>query len=84
MLGTASYMVVAHVIIVSAPVQKIGFWGFSEFVRTLGSGSGACWDMGLGLGLGLDNYHLWIYASKLLTPHMGAEALYSFKEVSRG
>ena len=55
MLGAAGYMVVAHVIIVSAPVQKIGFWGFSELVRTLGSGSGACWDMGLGLGLGLDN-----------------------------
>ena len=55
MLGTAGYMVVDHVIIVSAPVQKIGFWGFSDMVRTLGSGCGACWDRGLGLGLGLDN-----------------------------
>ena len=54
MLGTAGYMVVDHVIIVSAPVQKIGFWGFSDMVRTLGSGCGACWDRGLGLGLGLD------------------------------
>ena len=53
MLGTAGYMVVAHVIIVSAPVQKIGFWGLSDLVWTLGSGSGACWDRGLGLGLGL-------------------------------
>ena len=32
MLGTASYMVVAHVIIVSAPVQKIGFLGFSDLL----------------------------------------------------
>ena len=30
------------------------FWGFSDLFRTLGSGSGACWDRGLGLGL--DNY----------------------------
>ena len=53
------------VIIVSAPVQRIGFWGFSVLVRTSGSGLGDCWngglglgdcwDGGLGLGLGLDN-----------------------------
>ena len=43
------------VIIVSAPVQRIGFWGFSVLVRTFGSGLGDCWDGGLGLGLGLDN-----------------------------
>ena len=42
------------VIIVSAPVQRIGFWGFSVLVRTFGSGLGDCWDGGLGLGLGLD------------------------------
>ena len=30
--------------------------GFSDLVRTLGLGSGACWERGLGLGLGLDNY----------------------------
>ena len=47
---------VAHVIIVSAPVQRIGFWGFSVLVRTFGSGLGDCWDGGLGLGLGLDNF----------------------------
>ena len=46
---------VAHVIIVSAPVQNIGLWGLSDLVWTLGSGYGACWDRGLGLGLGLDN-----------------------------
>ena len=28
---------VAHVIIVSAPVQRIGFWGFSVSIRTFGS-----------------------------------------------
>ena len=39
------------VIIVSAPVQRIGFWGFSVLVRTFGSGLGNCWDGGLGLGL---------------------------------
>ena len=43
------------VIIVSAPVQRIGFLGFSDLVRTFGSGLGDCWDGGLGLGLGLDN-----------------------------
>ena len=43
------------VIIVSAPVQRIGFWGFSVLVRTFGSGLGDCWDRGLGLGHGLDN-----------------------------
>ena len=46
---------VAHVIIVSAPVQRIGFWGFSVLVRTFVSGLRDCWDGGLGLGLGLDN-----------------------------
>ena len=30
-------VVVAHVIIVSAPVQRIGFWGFSVSIRTFGS-----------------------------------------------
>ena len=43
------------VIIVSAPVQRIGFWGFSVLVRTFVSGLRDCWDGGLGLGLGLDN-----------------------------
>ena len=38
-----------------SPVQRIGFWGFSDLVRTFGSGLGDCWDGGLGLGLGLDN-----------------------------
>ena len=32
MLGPAGYMVVAHVIIVSAPVQIIGFWVFLDLV----------------------------------------------------
>ena len=31
---------VAHVIIVSAPVQRIGFWGFSVLIRTFWSGLG--------------------------------------------
>ena len=48
--------VVAHVIIVSAPVQRIWFWGFLVLVRAFGSGLGDCWDGGLGLGLGLDNF----------------------------
>jgi len=43
------------VIIVSAPVQRIGFLGFSDFVRTYGSGLGDYWDRALGHGLGLDN-----------------------------
>ena len=43
------------VIIVSAPVQRIGFQGFSVQVRTFRSELGDCWDGGLGLGLGLDN-----------------------------
>ena len=38
-------------IIVSAQVQRIGFGGFSDLVRTFGSGLGDCWDGGLGLGL---------------------------------
>ena len=36
------------VIIVSAPVQRIGFWGFFRLGLTLESGFGACWDRGLG------------------------------------
>ena len=48
-------LLLAHVISVSATVQRIGFWGFSDLVRTFGSGLGDCWDGGLGLGLGLDN-----------------------------
>ena len=49
------------VIIVSAPVQRIGFWGFSVLVRTFGSGL-LGQDLGTvgtgdgGLGLGLDNF----------------------------
>ena len=41
-------VVVAHVIIVSAPVQRIGFLGFFRLGLTLGSGFDACWDWGLG------------------------------------
>ena len=40
------WWVVAHVIIVSAPVQRIGFLGFLD----LGSGFGACWEWDRGLG----------------------------------
>ena len=42
---------VAHVIIVSAPVQNIGFWGFSDLVRTLVQdlGTVGMWDSDLGL-----------------------------------
>ena len=45
--------VVAHVIIVSAPVQRIGFWGFSVLVTTFGSGLGTVGmgDSDLDLGL---------------------------------
>ena len=43
------------VIIESAPVQRIGFLIFLDFVRTFGSGLGDYRDWGLGLGLGLDN-----------------------------
>ena len=43
------------VISVSGPVQRVGLWGFSDLVRTFGSGLGDCWDGGLGLGLGLEN-----------------------------
>ena len=39
-------------IIVSAPVQTIGFFDFGLGLLGL---FGTCWDMGLGLGLGLDN-----------------------------
>ena len=31
---------VAHVIIVSSPVQRIGFWGFLDLVLTLGQDLG--------------------------------------------
>ena len=54
-VGGVGWGGVAHVIIESAPVQRIGFWGFSDLVRTFGSGLGNCWNGGLGLGLGLDN-----------------------------
>ena len=47
--------VVAHVIIVSAPAQRIGFFGFFRLGLDLGSTLGTYWDGGLGLGLGLDN-----------------------------
>ena len=42
-----------HVIIVSAPVQKIGFWGFSDLVRPLGQdlGTVGTGDSDLDLGL---------------------------------
>ena len=46
---------VAHVIIVSAPVQILGFFGFFRLGLDLGSDLGTYWDGGLGLGLGLDN-----------------------------
>ena len=39
---------VAHVIIVSAPVQIIGIFGFFGLGLNLRSGFGACWDWGLG------------------------------------
>ena len=42
------------VIIVSAPVQRIGFGGFSVLVRTFGSGLGVLGTVGTGdLDLGL-------------------------------
>ena len=46
--------VVAHVIIVSAPVQRIRFLGFldlSELTLRM---------LGLGIGLGLDNFYFYI------------------------
>ena len=43
--------VVAHVIIVSAPVQRIGFLGFLDLGQDLGPVGTGDW----GLGLGLDN-----------------------------
>ena len=46
---------VAHVIIVSAPVQRIGVLGFFRLCLTLGSGFGAVGTGDWGLGLGLDN-----------------------------
>ena len=53
-------VVVAHVIIVSAPVQRIGFWGFSDFVRTFGSGLGTVGTGDSDLDLGLTIEHtLW-------------------------
>ena len=53
-------------IIVSAPVQRIEFWGFSVLVRTFGSGLGDCWDVGLGLGL--DNTYSYLYKKQLRYP----------------
>ena len=57
MLGTASYMVVAHVIIVSAPFQKIGFWGFQTWSGLWGQDLGPIgtgdWDLDLGLTIGV-------------------------------
>ena len=41
------------VIIVSAPVQRIGFWGFSDLVRTFGSGLGTVGTGDSDLDLGL-------------------------------
>ena len=38
------------VIIVSAPVQILGFFGFFRLGLDLGSDLGTCWDGGLGLG----------------------------------
>ena len=53
MLGTAGYMVVAHVIIVSAPVQKIGFRVFQTWsglwCQNLGPIGTGDWDLDLGL-----------------------------------
>ena len=48
------------VIKVSAPVHRIGFWGFSDLVRTFGPGLGDCWDgMYLDFNLGLlDNDYI--------------------------
>ena len=46
-------MVVAHVIIVSAPVKRIGFGGFSNFVRTFGTGLGTVGTADSDLDLGL-------------------------------
>ena len=40
-----------NVIIVSAPVQKIGFLRFLDLVRIFEPGLVDCWDGGLGLGL---------------------------------
>ena len=47
---------VAHVIIGSAQVQKIGFWGFSHLVWLLGQDLGTVGTGDGGLGLGLDNF----------------------------
>ena len=67
MLGPASYMVVAHVIIVSAPVQIIGFWFFFTWseVRVMiwglfGQGIG---DLDLGLTILLLLVHELLLAS---------------------
>ena len=42
-------------IIVSAPVQRIVFFGFFRLGLDLGLDLWSYWDGGLGLGLGLDN-----------------------------
>ena len=47
-------MVVAHVINVSDPVQKIGFFGLC---LDLGSGLRTCWNGGLDLGFTIILYH---------------------------
>ena len=39
---------VAHVIIASAPVQRIGFLVFLRLGLNFGSALGTCWDGGLG------------------------------------
>ena len=46
---------VAHVIIVLAPVQRIGFLGFLDLVWTQGQDLGPVGTGDWGLGLGLDN-----------------------------
>ena len=53
--GWGGGVVVAHVIFVSAPVQRLGFFGFFRLGLDLGSDLGTYCDGGLGLGLGLDN-----------------------------
>ena len=42
---------VAHLIIVSAPVQRIGFGGFFRLGQDFWVRTWDCWDGGLGLGL---------------------------------
>ena len=76
--GTAGYMVVAHVIIVSAPVQKIGFGVFQTWSGLWGQDRGPVgtgdWDLDLGLTIyfifiiirvGM-NLSTWIYLDKFI------------------